>query len=475
MYKTLVHRRGRLSMTALPPGPNLPLAAQTYMLWGHTLRFLAYCRRRHGDVFTVHAAPMGKLVYFADPAAIKEVFTGDNSLLHAGEANNILEPVMGPTSVLLTDDAEHLRSRKLMLPMFHGDAVRRYSDVVEEVTEAEVDSWRAGETIALHPRMRALTFEVILRAVVGVTDPQRLDAMRAALPAAAEIKDVVTLMWLWPQLGRFGPWKRYNQTLARADALLYEEIRARRAAPDLAERTDVLSLLLQARDESGEGMSDRELRDQVVTLLLAGHETTATSLSWAFERLTRNPDALARATEGDDAYLDAVTQETLRVRPVITDVVRKLKRPATIAGVDLPAGVLVTPAIGLVQRDARRFENPFAFRPERFLGDGAAPYTWIPFGGGIRRCLGAAFATMEMRVVMRTILGRATLRADRPQSERTRPRHITQVPARGARVVVERVAPRRETDSTLTGAHAQETIAACPVHAAPLSSASSPS
>ena len=463
-------------MTALPPGPKLPVALQSYMLFGHTLRFLHRCRRRYGDVFTVHAAPMGKLVYFADPAAIKEVFTGDNSLLHAGEANNILEPVMGPTSVLLTDDDEHLRSRKLMLPMFHGDAVRRYAAAVEEVAEAEVDRWRAGEMIALHPRMRDLTFEVILRAVIGVTDPARLDAMREALPAVAEIDDEVTLMWVWPWLGNFGPWKRYKRTQARADALLYEEIRERRAAPDLSERTDVLSLLLQARDEDGEGMSDRELRDQVVTLLLAGHETTATSLAWAFERLTRHPDALARATEGDDEYLDAVTQEVLRVRPVISDVVRKLKRPATIAGVDLPAGVIVAPAICLVQRDARRFEGPFAFRPERFLGEGAEPYTWIPFGGGIRRCLGAAFAQMEMRVVMRTILRRATLSADRPEGERTKVRHITQVPARGARVVVERVAPRpRETDSTLTGEPAAGTIAACPAHAAPACTPSSPS
>src|SRR3954451_784707 len=387
-------------MTALPPGPKLPKALQTHLMFSRPLPFLDRCRRRYGDVFTVRVAPMGNLVYLADPAAIKEVFTGDNTLLHAGEANAVLEPVMGSSSVLLIDDEEHLRARKLMLPMFHGDAVRRYAQLVEEVAEAEVDRWREGETIELHPRMRALTFEVILRAVIGVTDPARLDAMRKALPAVSEIEDVVTLMWVWPALGRFGPWKRYNRTKAHADALLFEEIRERRAAPDLAERTDVLSLLLQARDETGEGMSDAELRDQVVTLLLAGHETTATSLAWAFERLTRTPHALARAKEGDDAYLDAVTQETLRVKPVISDVVRKLKRPATIAGVDLPAGAIVAPAIALVQRDPRRYEDPFAFRPERSLGEAAPPYTWIPFGGGIRRCLGAAFAQMEMRVVL---------------------------------------------------------------------------
>src|SRR3954447_14504401 len=342
-------------MTALPPGPRLPKAVQTFLLWGHPLPFLDTCHRRFGDVFTVRAAPMGDLVYIADPAAIKEVFTGDNAILHAGEANDILKPVMGPSSVLLTDDQEHLRSRKLMLPMFHGDAVRRYAEVVEDVTNAEIDRWHTGEEIALHPRMRALTFEVILRAVIGVTDPRRLDAMRRALPSVAEIEDIVTLMWVWPQLGRVGPWKRYRRTQEHADALLYEEIRARRAAPDLDERDDVLSLLLRARDEGGEPMTDREVRDQVVTLLLAGHETTATSLAWAFERLTRTPDALAHAVEGDDAYLDAVGQEVLRVRPVISDVVRKLSRPARIAGWDLPAGVLVAPGIALVQRDNRRF------------------------------------------------------------------------------------------------------------------------
>jgi len=328
----------------------------------------------------------------------------------------------------------------------------------------------------LRERMRALTFEVISRAVFGVSDPVRMAELRRALSA---VIDTGTIMMAVPlmraDLGRFSRGGKLARRLHAADALIYQEIARRRREADVAERTDVLSLLLQARDEDGNGMSDRELRDQVVTLLLAGHETTATSLAWAFERLTRTPHALARATEGDDAYLDAVTQEVLRVRPVISDVVRKLKQPLRIAGHDLPAGVIIAPGIGLVQRDARRYEQPMEFRPERFLGDGAAPYTWIPFGGGIRRCLGAAFAQMEMRVVLRTVLGRARLRADRPAGERTRVRHITQVPARGARVVVEHVSARGETDSTLTSGAAPESIAACPVHAAPASSPASPS
>jgi len=428
-------------MSTLPPGPKLPKAVQTIAMWGYWDRYLEACRRRYGDVFTVRAAPMGTLVYFADPEAIKEVFTGDAQTLHAGEANAILAPVLGDRSVLVTDEADHLRRRKLMLPAFHGDAVRSYAGIVEQVTEDEVDRWPLGRAFELHPRMRELTFEVILRAVFGVSEPARLAAMRAALPALVDLSGLVMLMWLKPELGRVGPWKRWLALKARADALVVDEVRRRRADPRLDERGDVLSLLLRA------GMDDEdELRDQLVTLLLAGHETTATGLAWGFERLLRTPDALERtiaaARDGDDGRLDAVVQETLRVRPVIFDVIRKLSRPARIAGVDLPAGVLAAPAIGLVHRSRQLYEAPRAFRPERFLEGAPAPYTWIPFGGGIRRCLGASFAQMEMRVVLRTVLRRARLRAASAAPERPRARHITLVPARGARAVVETRSPR---------------------------------
>jgi hypothetical protein len=430
-------------MTPLPPGPKLPKAVQTIAMWGYWDRYLEACRRRFGDVFTVRAAPMGTLVYFADPAAIKEVFTGDAQTLHAGEANAILAPVLGERSVLVTDEADHLRRRKLMLPAFHGDAVRSYAGIVERVAEDEVDRWPLGRDFALHPRMRELTFEVILRAVFGVSEPERLAAMRAALPPLVDLSEVVMLMWLRPELGRVGPWKRWLGLKARADALVVDEVRRRREDPRLGERSDVLSLLLRA------GMDDEdELRDQLVTLLLAGHETTATGLAWGFERLLRTPAVLERtisaAREGDDAYLDAVVQETLRVRPVIFDVIRKLTRPARLAGVDLPAGVLAAPAIGLVHRSPQLYDAPREFRPERFAEGAPAPYTWIPFGGGVRRCLGASFAQMEMRVVLRTVLRRARLRAASPAPERPRARHITLVPARGAQVVVETRAPRAE-------------------------------
>jgi cytochrome P450 len=422
----------------LPPGPKLPLALQTIAVWRYWDRYLMACRRRYGDVFTVRIFPFGPLVYVADPEAIKTVFTGKPHVFHAGEANSFMTPVLGPRSVLTSDEDDHLRRRKLTSPMFHGEAVRHYASVVEEIADDEIDRWRAGETIALHPRMRDLTFEVILRAVFGVTDERRLAELRAALPPVTEIAGLNMLVFVWPQLEKVWPFTRWVAKRDAADALLYDEIRRRRSDPAIAERRDVLSLLLQAGD-----MDDAEVRDHLMTLLLAGHETTATALAWAFERLLRTPDVLQRATDaahaGDDDYLDAVVREVLRVRPIIFDVIRTLQEPVEIGGYELPAGVTVGPAIGLVQRDPRLYEDPYALRPER---DAPAPYTWIPFGGGVRRCLGAAFAQMEMRVVIAAILRRALLRAPEPQAERTFVRHVTLVPAKGARVVVERVSAR---------------------------------
>ena len=447
----------------LPPGPPLPAALQTVFVWRWWDRYLKACRRRYGDVFTIRIAGFGTAVYVAAPEAIREVFRGAPEVMHAGEANRFMIGLLGERSVLTSDEDDHLRRRRLTSPMFHGQAVKAYAGVVEEITEAEVDTWRAGETIELHPRMRALTFEVILRAVFGVEDPARLEHLRAVLPPAAEVGGVTMPVLVWPQLARVGPWRRWARAKERADAALYDEIARRRADPSLPDRRDVLSLLLQAGE-----LDDGEVRDHLMTLLMAGHETTATALAWAFERLVRNPEVMARATEGDPAYLDALVQEVLRVRPIIVDVVRLLAAPARVAGYELPAGTMVAPAISLVQHDPRRFPDPFALRPERFL-DGAAPdpYTWIPFGGGVRRCLGAAFAQMEMRVVIATVLRRVILRAADPAPERTLVRHITVVPAKGARVSVEVRAHQRsvrppggegERGGEAVGAHARHDV-----------------
>jgi cytochrome P450 family 135 len=436
-------------MAALPPGPRLPRAVQTALLWRRTQPFLEACHRRYGDVFTIRSAVLGTLVYVADREAIKGVFTGDPTTFHAGEANAILGPVLGRRSLLLLDEGEHLRRRKQMLPPFHGEAIRRYEQVVAEIAGAEAEAWPARRPLALQPRMQSIALEIILRAVIGVSDSARLGELRRLLPRVTDLRPTITLMWVWPRLRRYGPWRRYERLMAQADAVLLDEVARRRAAPG----EDVLSLLAAAGD-----MTDSDLRDQVLTLLVAGHETTATGLAWAFERLVRHPGALARATatarDGeDDGYLDAVVRETLRVRPVIFDVARHLTRPVEIAGHELPAGVAVMPAIGLVQRGRAFGPDPLAFRPERFLeGDPPPSYAWIPFGGGARRCLGAAFAQLEMRVVLREVLRRVDLQAADRRPEKVRVKHITMVPAKGARVVVTgRVPGRRLEPAALRG------------------------
>jgi cytochrome P450 len=438
---------------ALPPSPRLPRPAQTLLLWRRTIPFLDWCARRYGDCFTVWAAPFGRLVYVADPDALKEVFTGDSAVFHAGEANDFLGPVMGPHSILLLDEDEHLRQRRLMLPPFHGEAVRGYEELIARLAAAEVERWPLGEPFAVHPRLRALTLEVILRVVFGVEDEARRAELRATLPGVVDLGPVTQLLMVAPWLERVGPWRRYRRRLDQVDALLYDEIARRRRDPRLAERTDVLSLLLRAGDhDGGEGLTDAELRDELMTLLIAGHETTATALAWAFERLARHPAAAARARGDDDAFLEAVAKETLRLRPVLSDVARKLTRPAQVAGYRLPAGTLVMPGIALVQRDAAHWADPLAFRPERFLDGTPEGYTWIPFGGGRRRCLGAALAMLEIKVVLREALTRLELAPERRRDEAMRVRHITMVPARGARIVARRVAApatRRAQDALL--------------------------
>jgi cytochrome P450 len=431
---------------ALPPGPPLPKAVQSLLIWTRTIPFLEACRRRYGNTFRVYAAPMGQLVYVAHPDDIKAVFAADPAVFRAGEGNAMLGDLLGSSSLLLLDDDEHLERRRIMLPPFHGESVRRYGETVAEIAAEDLEGWPIGEPFRLHPRMQAVALEVILRAVIGLQDPARLAELRPRLRRLVDLTPDILLMVLWPRLEGHGRWRRHRELQAEVDALLYAEIARRRRDARLEERVDVLSLLVRARNEDGEGMTDTELRDQVVTLLLAGHETTATALAWAFERLLRHPDVLARLRAeletGDDAYLDAVVKETLRARPIIDAVSRRLTRDADVAGYRLPAGTYVMPGISLVQADPELWGDPDEFRPERFLDDAAAPYTWIPFGGGRRRCLGAAFATFEMKTILATVLPRVELRPARPGSEPVRVKHITQVPARGAEVVLsERRAP----------------------------------
>ena len=434
---------------SLPPGPRLPKAAQTARLARDAIGYMRRCRARYGDLFTLRYYPFDTLVYVCDPEVIREIFTGDPEVFRAGEANQFMEPIVGPRSVLLLDGGDHLRMRKLMLPPFHGRSVTRYRDVIADIAARELETWPLGRSFALRPRMQEITLEVILRAVFGIDDPALLARLRAALARMLNVNMIHgTLPFTRVDLGPRSPWGRYLRARATVDEIIFDQIAGRRAQAGADEHDDVLALLLAVEDEDGAGLTDAELRDELMTLLIAGHETTATALAWAFERLVRHPAALARLREqadaGDDTYVDAVVKETLRARPVVIDVARTLAAPARVGGYDLPAGVMVVPMITLVQTGPGAWEDPDAFRPERFL-DGAQPdpYTWIPFGGGVRRCLGASFATFEMKVVLETLLPAADLIPSSPEPEAARLRHVTLVPARGAEVVLERRRPVR--------------------------------
>jgi cytochrome P450 len=383
------------------------------------------------------------------------MFTGDQSDLRAGEANEPLSPMVGHKSVLVLDGAEHLRQRKLLLPPFQGAGLAGMRPMIREVAEAEVAGWAAGSEFAVRDRMRNLTFEVICRAVFGVYEPDRIERLRSAMLA---VIDTSVLFFMPAALrrgsGRLTPGGWVARRLAAADGLLYEEIARRRDEPDLDERTDVLSLLLRARDEDGRQMTDLELRDELMTMLAAGHETTSTGLAFALDLLLHNPAGLARLLEeldtDDDAYLEAVVTETLRLRPVIDAAERTLKAPRTIAGWHLPAGIRVYPAIALVHHREDLYPEPERFRPERFTEDGAESYTWLPFGGGIRRCIGAALAQAEMAEVLRTILSRVELAAVRPDPDPVTLKGITLAPRHGApvRVTGRRTGGRDRAEAT---------------------------
>jgi cytochrome P450 len=427
---------------SLPPGPRMPVALQTAIWARHAQWMLSQCAARFGETFTLRIVHEGVWVMLSNPEHIKQVFTGDPRVFHAGEGNRILLPVLGEHSLLLLDDDAHIEQRKLLLPPFHGQRMQRYRELMAEIAADEIERWPSGEPYRLRPRMQAITLEIILRAVFGLERGERLEQLRVEL---RKLLDMLTQphMLLFPmllgpeRLSRFGPFQRMT---ARVDALILEEIAERRRDADLGERDDILSMLLQAHHADGSPMSDRELRDELLTLLVAGHETTANALAWAIERLIRHPDKLRRLTEevrgGEEEYLDAVVTETLRLRPVISLVARRLTEPVEIGGWELPAGITVTPSIYLVHRRPDVYANPERFEPERFLGKPPGTYTWIPFGGGVRRCIGGSFAQFEMQVVLAELVKRWDLVPSRPEPEPNLRRAITETPRHDAEVVL---------------------------------------
>ena len=425
---------------AAPPQVPLPRLVQTARFIFRPIPFFEHWRRELGETFAARLFGPGDVVFISDPDSLKRLFGADRVNTIAPGRNIVLKPLLGKQSLLLQEGEEHLRRRKLMLPPFHGERMRAYESLIAGVTAEEIARWPRGEPFAIHPHMQSITLEVIMRAVFGVTDDARRDELRESLVAIlAESASPSALGLVFPLTRNLPHYREFERTVRRTDELLASEIAERRADPDIGERDDILSMLIAARFDDGSQMSDGELRDQLMTLLLAGHETTATGLAWTFDLLLHTPGTLERLTEsleaGETEYLDAVVTESLRVRPVVPFTGRLLHEGARLGGYDHAPGTTVLAAIYMAHTNPELFPNPFAFRPERFIEEGPDTYSWIPFGGGTRRCIGAAFAQMEMRVALRTILESVCLEAADPRPERMTRRNVTLSPRGGVRVV----------------------------------------
>jgi len=428
----------------LPPGPPLPRFLQTagFMLGG--ARFLEACRRRYGNAVTFGTLFDERFVMVFDPALVKQVFQGSAGQLHAGEANALLGPILGERSVLLLDGAEHLRHRRLLLPPFHGRRMLAYVETMRAGADEQIDSWPVGEPFAMLPSMQSLTLGVILETVFGYQPGAAQDELRRRLRAMIEplsrTRGLMMVSAVVQGRGERKAGREFERRKRAVDEVVYAEIARRREQPDLADRDDVFSSLLVAEDEDGAKLTDREVRDELLTLLLAGHETTATGLAWTFDLLLHDPRVLARARERESEYLDALVKEALRLRPVIPGVGRVVReQPFALNGYQVPPGVEINPSIRTIHRRADLFPNPARFVPERFLGaDPPDTYTWVPFGGGTRRCLGAAFALTEMRVVLDRVLERCALAPADPKPAKAQFRAITLAPKGGVRVLQER-------------------------------------
>ena len=425
-------------MSALPPGPRSPRLLQSRRWSRDPLPFLEECRARYGATFTLRLRHLGTWVLLADPEDVKRVFSADTDDLGVGVPNLALRPVLGAHSVMLSEEPEHMARRKLMLPRFHGERMREDAELMTELARREVHAWPVEQPFRLWPRMQALTQEVVMRAVFG-DDDGRLDRLRALLTNLTEtVNDESRLR----KLALFGPrWlersRGWRQSMEPVEEEVLAEVKRRRAAGEDG-RKDAVSILIEARNEDGSPLSEKELRDELLTLLTDG--PTSSSLAWVFERLLRHPEKLARlqeevlAGEGD-AYLDAVIKETLRLRPPVSVVVRRLLRPARLGGYELPGGTLVAPCVYLIHNSADIYEEPGSFIPERFLERRAAVPTWIPFGGGARRCLAASYAEQEMKRVVRTVLEEVELKPVESGSERVSRSAIAFSPAQHGLVV----------------------------------------
>ena len=420
------------------------------------------CAQAYGDAFTIRLMGAPPFVFCSHPAAVKEIFTGDPEILRAGRGNEVLRPVLGPNSVALLDGTRHRRERKLLMPPFHGERMRLYGGIMCEIVDRSIDDWPVECLFPIHKYMQRITLDSILRTVFGMDEGEMLSRLRVLLVQFLELVGsslpLLMIRRLQVNLGPLTAWKRICEIRREIDRLLYDEI-ARCKKEALQERTDIMAMLVAARDEDGQTMSDEEIRDELITMLVAGHESTATSLSWVVCRLLQNPDVLALAQAevasatgngsgsskptaeqiAELSYLDAVIKETARLNPILPIVIRYLEAPARIGGCDLPAGCLVSPCIYLTHRRPDIWPEPETFKPERFVNGRVDPYTFFPFGGGLRHCLGAAFATYEMKIVLARMLSRVVLRPDPSYTVRVVRRGVTFAPSGGLPVI--RTAP----------------------------------
>jgi cytochrome P450 len=430
----------------VPPGSRLPATVQSLQWFRDPVRFMERTRARHGKSFSVKLGPLSRCSFIGDAPVAWQVLTGDPVLMRMGSTNGIFRPVLGDRSLFLLDGEQHKHHQSLIRPAFYRPAIKRYGDLVRELGAREVATWPVGTAFAAQERMRGVTMHVIFRAVLGIVDPRRDEQIRELIHGLLDHvqNPIAVLPQFQVELGGRSPFAKLMAIVAKIDTLLYEEIGARRYDPSRSDRDDVLSMLVGPRVHEPGYMSDREIRDELLTLLIAGHETTATALSWAFERLLRHPDAVAACRAeieagNGDAYIDAVVRETLRQRPVLPITARKLTEPVSIGEWTFPKGWTLMPCMYLVHNDPDVYPEPERFRPERFLeGDGPSSRVWLPFGAGPRHCIGSALAMMAVKVILRTVLERAEIEPDRAEPEQIVRRNFTLGPSRGARIVVRR-------------------------------------
>jgi cytochrome P450 family 135 len=428
----------------LPPGPSSPAWLQSSQWMFRPIEFMERCRKRYGQLFTLRLGPKHNVIMVADPRLAKEVMAGDPAVFRAGDTNGLFRPVVGSTSILLLDGDAHMRQRRILLPGFGASHGAQFVDQVREITQERLSGWKVGQRLKLQDEMEAISFASIMRVVFGDHSDDSHAELRRLIPEMMDRCDSpFTLMpWFRRELGGGSPYARLMKVIDEIDNILYETIAERRADPMTQLRDDTLSLLLRAEHEDGSPLTEEEIRDEVLTMVMAGYETTTSGCAWALERLLRSPDKLERLTAEieageDDTYLDAVVKETLRVRPVVPVVARHLGEPIELDGHVIPARTTVMVSIYLVHTNQETYPEPEKFLPERFLDGTPEGASWIPFGGGVRRCIGARFAELEMKVVLTQVLATARLRSAKRSDEDAKRKRFTLAPEGGAAAVVE--------------------------------------